>query len=201
MASAIAHPVLLPLGRITVKEQTGNSSFSSHMHVLTTIYSHLYHTQFKHGTSYPSQWLPYHWTPLNIQFMFKFVILMHLHDSIPFSLELILCLRLVQQLKVSQAVWSSIFMGCESVYRTNFKTDFLLSEILQPQVNYKPQVFTVEGAVMGSWCSLHTFLGVASSWVRSHSGEINHWWAAFTNATPCPVHDRWGAPNLLVIWS
>ena len=107
----------------------------------------------------------------------------------------------VQQLKVSQAVWSSIFMGCESVYRTNFKTDFLLSEILQPQVNYKPQVFTVEGAVMGSWCSLHTFLGVASSWVRSHSGEINHWWATFTSTTPCPVHDRWGDPNLLVIWS
>ena len=68
MASAIAHPILLPLGRITVKEWTGNSSFSSHMHVLTTIYSRLYHTQFKHGTSYQSQWLPYHGTPLNIEF-------------------------------------------------------------------------------------------------------------------------------------
>ena len=47
-------PNLLPLGRITVKERTGNSSFSSHMHVLTTIYSGLYHTQFKHATSYQS---------------------------------------------------------------------------------------------------------------------------------------------------
>jgi len=46
MISAIAHPILLllALGRITVKERTDNSSFSSHMQVLTTTNFRLYHT-------------------------------------------------------------------------------------------------------------------------------------------------------------